>query len=433
MKQHSEKFLRKRKFLLVLPVLIIPFLTMAFWAAGGGKESAKLTATAGQGLNTKLPDPKLKDDHSLNKLSFYEMAQKDSQKLKIEMENVGHKTTVNRDSDKYDLNRLKSTAEGFSNKYHLPGLIADNELNVSLDHSTKESKSAEENLLRKLDQLQREVNKPVNDKTFSKRVQNNDRLQRNVPFSSDIERLENMMKIMKDNPEGDPEINKLDTVLEKILDVQHPDRVKEHIEQNIDQRKKEVVPVREQVNLPSVSLFGDTSNGGEHSEVDFYGSKDHFCLSSDTQNVIEAAVHETQTLVSGSVVKLRLLNDINVNGSIISKGNFVFGIAKLNGERLTIEIPSISYHNSIYPVNLDVYDLDGLQGIYVPAAITRDVAKRSAGSSIQTLGLSTVDPSLGAQAATAGINAAKELLSKKIKVIKVTVKAGYKVLLKANR
>ena len=35
-----------------------------------------------------------------------------------------------------------------------------------------------------------------------------------------------------------------------------------------------------------------------------------------------------------------------------------------------------------------------------------------------------------AQATTAGIQAAKGLLSKKIKLVKVTVKAGYRVLLK---
>jgi hypothetical protein len=34
------------------------------------------------------------------------------------------------------------------------------------------------------------------------------------------------------------------------------------------------------------------------------------------------------------------------------------------------------------------------------------------------------------QAANAGIQAAKSLISKKVKLVKVTVKAGYKILLK---
>jgi conjugative transposon TraM protein len=102
----------------------------------------------------------------------------------------------------------------------------------------------------------------------------------------------------------------------------------------------------------------------------------------------------------------------------------------LNAERLEVEINSIRYNQSLYPVKLSVYDIDGLPGIYIPGAITRDVAKQSVDNSLQLMELSTMDPSLKAQATSAGIGAAKSLLSKKVKQVKVMVKAGYKVLLK---
>lgn len=74
--------------------------------------------------------------------------------------------------------------------------------------------------------------------------------------------------------------------------------------------------------------------------------------------------------------------------------------------------------------------MDGLAGIHIPGAITRDVAKQSADNSLQMMELTTLDPSLKAQATAAGINTAKSLLSRKVKLVKVMVKAGYKVLLK---
>ena len=77
--------------------------------------------------------------------------------------------------------------------------------------------------------------------------------------------------------------------------------------------------------------------------------------------------------------------------------------------------------------------MDGLKGIYVPGAITRDVAKQSADRSLQTIGVTSLDPSLRAQAASAGIEAAKTLFSKKVKLIRVTVKADYQVLLKDEK
>jgi hypothetical protein len=82
------------------------------------------------------------------------------------------------------------------------------------------------------------------------------------------------------------------------------------------------------------------------------------------------------------------------------------------------------------PVKLAVYDLDGIEGIHIPGAITRDVANQSTDKSISNIEMTSIDPSFKAQAATAGVNAAKSLLTKKAKLVRVTVKAGYTVLLK---
>ena len=74
----SQAFLRKRKMLLVLPLLTLPFLTMAFWAFGGGKGTQNTGTEKVAGLNLNLPSSNVKDDASENKLSFYERAAKDS-------------------------------------------------------------------------------------------------------------------------------------------------------------------------------------------------------------------------------------------------------------------------------------------------------------------------------------------------------------------
>ncbi len=73
---------RKRKMMLVLPLLVIPFLTMAFWALGGGKgNSQPISVSINQGLNPKLPDANLKEEKLLDKLGFYDKADKDSAKM----------------------------------------------------------------------------------------------------------------------------------------------------------------------------------------------------------------------------------------------------------------------------------------------------------------------------------------------------------------
>src|SRR5690606_24886451 len=145
----------------------------------------------------------------------------------------------------------------------------------------------------------------------------------------------------------------------------------------------------------------------------------------ETGDAIGAVIHGTQTLVSGATVKLRLTEDVYINGQAIPKDHFVYGTATLSGERLGIEISHIRQGNALYPVKLSVYDLDGLPGIHVPGAITRDVAKQSGDQALQGLGIGSYNPSIGMQAASAGIELGRNLLSRKIKQVKVAVKAGY--------
>ena len=161
----------------------------------------------------------------------------------------------------------------------------------------------------------------------------------------------------------------------------------------------------------------------------FY-SLDNDTTTEKEQNIIEAEIQQTQTLLSGSTIKLSSATDFYVNGILIPKGNLLYGIASLNGERLNIAITSIHYQNNLLPVSLSVYDLDGLQGLYIPGSISRDAAKQSGSEAVNNIGISTLDPSIAVQAAGAGIQAAKSLINKKVKQIKVTVKAGYQVLLK---
>ena len=62
------------------------------------------------------------------------------------------------------------------------------------------------------------------------------------------------------------------------------------------------------------------------------------------------------------------------------KGNFVYSIASLNSERLEIEVNSIRNGNSLFPVKLEAYNMDGLPGIHILGGITKPmVGKTDAG------------------------------------------------------
>jgi conjugative transposon TraM protein len=414
---HSPKFLRQRKMMLVLPILVIPFITMAFWALGGGQGNTNSSlAENKQGLNLQLPDANLKDDKNADKLAFYNEADKDSLKREEHLRNDPYyKDSIlgSQHSILSDTGNLLSTSANYSGLNSSP---------------YKQSTDANERrIYQKINEINKQINQPETSAVLTNTA--NQIPDGNEQFVNEVDRLQGMMQQMNDNPQSDPEMEQLNGTLEKILDIQHPDRVKEKLKEKSLKNKEQVFIISKQAVKNNISLL-DTIKSKQHSENKFYGLEKE--TNSKEQNTIEAVVHQTQTLVNGAVVKMRLLNDIYLNGSLVPKGSFVFGIAELNDERLEIKINSIRNNNSLFPVKLEVFDMDGLPGIYIPGAISRDVAKQSADNSLQLMELTSVDPSFKAQAAATGINAAKSLLSRKVKQVKVLVKAGYKILLRDN-
>jgi conjugative transposon TraM protein len=423
--QRSQAFLRKRKMMMVFPFLVIPFLTMAFWALGGGNATTNgKRQTQLQGLNLQLPNANLKDDKLADKMSFYDQADKDSMKLAEQMRNDPYYRHQDSMQNVY-LTELEQATKTSAEKFNQSPVLKNSGLKISPYEQTKSP--AEERVMKKLAELNNTLNQP--DRNISDDdLMDQNKSMTNLNFGNDVDKLENMMQTLNRTNGDDPEIKQLDGTLEKILDIQHPERVKDRIREKSLKNKEVVFPITKTPKEENISLL-DTNKKKPDKESAFFGLTDESFFS-DNDNAIEALVHENQILVNGAVVKLRLLNDLYINGSLIPKGNFVFGIASLNAERLEVEINSIRYNQSLYPVKLQVYDIDGLPGIYIPGAITRDVAKQSLDNSLQLMELSTMDPSLKAQATAAGIGAAKTLLSKKVKQVKIMVKAGYKVLLR---
>jgi conjugative transposon TraM protein len=286
----------------------------------------------------------------------------------------------------------------------------------------------ERQVYEKLEALQKIIQQPAAPDQYGQDLREFENYGSSDELSAQIKNLEQQISAMGTSQQPDPELRQLGGMLENILDIQHPSRVEERLKQRAAVRKEKsftVIRKKEDENMTllqqDVAIFPLKANS-------FY-TADEIQDAGHPQNALEAVLHQTQSIVNGSVIKLRLVTDIMLQGILVPKNTFLYGTASLKGERLEITIANIQYGGSIFPVELAVYDLDGMNGIYIPGAINRDVAKASADRSIQTLGLTGVTDSWGAQAAGMGIEAAKSLMSRKVKLVKVVVKAGYRVLL----
>ncbi|MFC0513154.1 conjugative transposon protein TraM [Mucilaginibacter angelicae] len=99
---------------------------------------------------------------------------------------------------------------------------------------------------------------------------------------------------------------------------------------------------------------------------------------------ITAVIDENITGYAGSRLRLKLLEDIKAGGNLIRKGTYLFAqISGFSEQRVTLTITTILSGGKILPVKLEVYDLDGMPGLYVPSSAFREFTKDLGSSSVQ--------------------------------------------------
>ena len=152
------------------------------------------------------------------------------------------------------------------------------------------------------------------------------------------------------------------------------------------------------------------------------------------RNTIEACVHGTQTVSDGQALRIRLLEPMVVDDRFIPKGTVLVGGTRIQGERLDILVTAVEYKGTVLPVELEVYDADGQQGILVPNSMEYDAVREIAANMGSSMNSSiNISTDAGAQIASdlgkGVIQGVSQYVTKKMRTVKVTLKAGHRLLL----
>ncbi|MCT4198084.1 conjugative transposon protein TraM [Elizabethkingia anophelis] len=156
------------------------------------------------------------------------------------------------------------------------------------------------------------------------------------------------------------------------------------------------------------------------------------------KNSIKACVHEAQTVVGETGVRLRLLEPAKTPQRTIPKGTIVTANAKFQNGRLQLKVTSVELEGNIIPVDITIYDLDGQQGLYVPYspernAVTDIVANmgNATGSSFSMS--STPGQQITSDLSKSAVQGISGYFAKKVRTPKVALKAGYQVFLVSKK
>lgn len=405
---------RQKRIWLLLPVMVIPFTTLGFWSFEGGSLDNGTDKEAASGkLILQVPGAQVNEDEKISKMELYR---------KQDQEMLGKSEA------------FTPAGDLFAGSFDPYGVLTDvqkapNEMSSDFSKPVggNSGGSREREIYQRLallqEQLQQQEARP-----HASLDQRDDFPQSGL--SDDIDKLDEMMQSMVSPSGEDQELKQVSGILEKILEIQNPERRQAQIRDSLLMHRPAVYPIKALEKGAELGFLGPQDS---LSTSGFYSFSAGGSALGESEQGICAVVHGSQILVNGSTVKLRLTQKVSIGGQTLAKDHFVNGVARLQGDRLQVSIKSILVGQSVFPVDLELYDMDGLEGIYIPGSIDREVAKNAMDRSIQGLDLRSLDLSLGAQVVSSGVDAAKNLLSQKAKLVRVTVRDGYQVVLQQKQ
>jgi conjugative transposon TraM protein len=234
----------------------------------------------------------------------------------------------------------------------------------------------------------------------------------------EMARLEALMERMEQKKsEPDPEMMQLENILDKIMMLQFP-------------QTQETSVVNGQ--LFEVKAAGAQDWDARSMEPEgngFFGLSENIIPETELTPAISAMVDENKKIISGNSIRMRLLEEVSINGIPIPAQTKIYGTCRLEGERLLIQIEHIRSGNHLLPVQLEAFGMDAIKGLHIPGALGRDAAKEGMDRSVQGVNPMMGGISLETQLAAGGIETARGFLSKKTRLKKVNVKQGHPLLL----
>ena len=427
---------QKHMKLLIYPLFVLLFAG-SMWLIFAPSTDQKKKAGQLAGLNTDLPMPKDKGMVE-NKREAYEqeaVRQKDKEK-KRSLSDFAY--LLEEEQSKKGQGQRSGTTSNLSDHYRNPSSLGSSVQPQSSDKTSaiRSSTSAYQNINKQLGSWNNQPATAVDEQSREK-------------LENRIQELERKLEegALRKKTEGDQleMIEKSYQLAAKYMPGTaaqgvntSPSQVNKVISTPSSTGKVVAQPVR-QVRQNVVSLLATSENDWENAEQDRKPRNSGFLTVAGNEeetgkNSIRACISQTVTLTNGKELQLRLMEPIQVSDMLIPANTLITGPCRIGGERMNVTITSIQYAGNIIPVQLQVYGMDGQPGISVPGkdaiTATKEVASSLASSTGSGIMISdNAGSQLAADLGKGLIQGASQYISKKMSAVKVTIKAGYQVLL----
>jgi conjugative transposon TraM protein len=392
-----KSYLKKNKAMLILPLVLIPFVILIFYILGGGEQATNKennNQNQADGANYLLPQAE-KSIEIFDKLEAY---QNENLPVGSGVQNPSLNSNQDSVNTKMDLTDVQADSLQALLQNHSKTEVSNKLLvhikrkEAAVREERKEEKRSEEK--------KRDVILPGKKQKSSTRIRNQE-TQKNSSHEA---------AIIKAIREQESELGELEKVFDQNMNLSREN----------DSLKYFLKEAREKLN----ALTKENKHRfalEKKLAIGFDGKK-------SSTSMIKAEVCETTTVLNGNRIKMRLLDDVWIDGKKAVKHSFFFGICKIKDERLNIQVSSFPLEDNFLPVDLLIHDLDGLPGLYVPDNAARRVGKEiGSRTNLSPLWSMGSDPITGIGINTADRTA--QALIKRVKLRKITIKQNTLVYL----
>lgn len=387
----KETLKDKNKLLMLVPLLLAVLFVIVFF---GKKEKADSTASNTEDVNQAFLEPEAEGEKKLtNKIDAYKREQEEAARRKRELEE-----SPVRGSDFYF--EMQSSEDEYNEK-----------MKARIEKMKKD---------------------PLTEVTseYKERGQSS-----NSAFAN------KMRQQLED-------IDDQETFDQIVKEAKKEERIRKELEENArfrDDLKKKYLAQASGTNTeePSKDIFPEVN---DTVSVEESASKQIFIVENGKRrrrsqyspdkkmNLIKAAIFGDQIIVSGSSVRMRLLEPLWAGGVEIPANTIFYGNATVGSSRLKITVDNIRYGKYITPVTFTIFDSDAIEGLNLPNNMKAEAARKMEQGLLQ--GVQLPFSSIGTvtsevtSAITATTQVAKQILNQSLSQIKVHLKANYNMYIK---
>ena len=152
------------------------------------------------------------------------------------------------------------------------------------------------------------------------------------------------------------------------------------------------------------------------------------------RNTLSVVVDRTTTIRQGDFLRLRLAESARIEGMTLPPNTVLIAQSTIDGNRMKLHVTSVEHAGRILAVKLSAFDLDGQEGLSIPGSEEVSALKEVGAGVGGTIGTSftfasSAKDQLIAEAARGVMQGASQLLQKKLRTVKVTVKSGHRLFL----